>query len=230
MPSPPRSFSSEVVHSRHSPTVSAVPSAMLRSPIVTARASGFKRLPLQTGHGRSLMYRSMSARMKSEVVSRYCRSSQGRTPSHSYSYERRCPFRFSYVSFSASSVPFKIASTAFFDSDLIGVSSENLNLRASPSRIAMRYWAVPLDFCHGRTAPSLSERSGLPSTRSGSGSSFVPSPVHGGHAPWGELNENVRGSISPIEKSPSGQASRSENRRSGPLPSASATSARPSPR
>src|SRR5205085_3618870 len=124
-----------------------------------------------------------------------------RTPSHSYSYERRCPLRFSYVSLRASSVPFRIASIAFLGSDLIGASSENLNFRARPSRIAIRYWAVPLDFCHGRTAPSFSERSGLPKTSSGSGSRLVPRPVHAGHAPCGELNENVRGSISPIEKS-----------------------------
>ena len=34
-------------------------------------------------------------------------------------------------------------------------------------------------------------------------------PVHAGQAPCGELKENVRGSISPMEKSPSGHASRS---------------------
>ena len=94
----------------------------------------------------------------------------------------------------------------------------------------MRYCAVPLDFCHGRTAPSLSERSGFARMRSGSGSSLVPRPVQAGHAPWGELNEKVRGSMSPIEKSPSGHASRSLKTRSGIFPSASATTRIPSPR
>ena len=95
--------------------------------------------------------------------------------------------------------------------------------------IAMRYCAVPPDFCHGSTAPCFNDRSGFASTRSGSGSSLVPRPVHAGQAPCGELKENIRGSISPIEKSPSGHARRWLNRRSGCLPSASATSTRPSP-
>src|SRR5213593_330156 len=150
-------------------------------------------------------------------------------PSHSYSYDRRCPLRFSYESFSGSSVPRSSASIAFFGRSFTGVSSENLNRRASPSMIATRYWAVPPDFCHGSTAPCFNERSGFASTRSASGSSLVPRPVHAGHAPCGELNENIRGSISPIEKSPSGQARRWLKRRSGCLPSASATSTSPSP-
>src|SRR6266704_3066333 len=63
-------------------------------------------------------------------------------PSHSYSYDRRCPLRFSYESLSGSSVPRSSASIAFFGRSLTGVSSENLNRRASPSMIAMRYGAV----------------------------------------------------------------------------------------
>src|SRR5690348_3756020 len=49
---------------------------------------------------------------------------------------------------------------------------------------------------HGTTAPSLNDllRSGM--TRRGSISIFTPSPVHSGHAPYGELNENMRGASS----------------------------------
>ncbi len=119
---------------------------------------------------------------------------------------------------------------AFFDRSCTGVSSEKPTFRASAMRIAIRYAAVLFSRCHGSTAPSRTERSGFARMSSGSGSSRVPMPVHAGQAPCGELNENVRGSISPIEKSPSGQASRSEKRRSGTFPSASATRARPSPR
>jgi len=50
---------------------------------------------------------------------------------------------------------------------------------------------------HGSSAPSSTER--LRSiTRSGSNSMRIPRPVHAGHAPWGELNENERGSSSSI--------------------------------
>ena len=45
----------------------------------------------------------------------------------------------------------------------------------------------------GLTAPSLTERSGFGTTRSGSISMRVPSPEHSGHIPSGELNENSCG-------------------------------------
>ena len=139
---------------------------------------------------------------------------------------------------------------AFLGSSPIGVSSENPTFRARPVRAASRYWAMPLVFAHGRIAPWRIERSGLARTRSGSGSRRVPSPVQVGQAPCGELKENVRGSTSPIEKSPWGQANLCENKVSdfglvgassarhfpsasallGLLASAGATSTRPSPR
>ena len=52
---------------------------------------------------------------------------------------------------------------------------------------------------HGRIAPSPSERLGSGTISSGSISICEPSPVQRGQAPWGELNENIRGSSSGIE-------------------------------
>ena len=49
---------------------------------------------------------------------------------------------------------------------------------------------------HGTSAPSATLRSRSGMTRSGSITSWVPMPVHVGHAPCGELNENERGSSS----------------------------------
>ena len=51
---------------------------------------------------------------------------------------------------------------------------------------------------HGARAPArmLLERSGM--TRPGSMTSWLPRPVQVAHAPWGELNENERGSRSSI--------------------------------
>ncbi len=49
----------------------------------------------------------------------------------------------------------------------------------------------------GMIAPWASERFRLGTISSGSNSSRVPSPVQVGQAPCGELNEKLRGSISP---------------------------------
>ena len=46
-----------------------VNSWMLRSPTVTASTSGLRRAPLQTGHGRKLMYSSIRSRICDESVS-----------------------------------------------------------------------------------------------------------------------------------------------------------------
>ncbi len=64
------------------------------------------------------------------------------------------------------------------------------------SRILSRQEASVGIFAHGTSAPAarLLARSGT--TRSGSISRRVPRPVQDGHAPCGELNENVRGSSS----------------------------------
>ncbi len=61
----------------------------------------------------------------------------------------------------------------------------------------------------GRIAPSRSVRSRA-TTRSGSTSSVNPRPVHCGHAPWGELNEKVRGASSGSDAPCSGHANFSE--------------------
>ena len=58
---------------------------MFLSPIFTASTSGLRRAPPHVGHGRSLMYRSRSIRVKSLVVSLYERSTQPMTPSNSTS-------------------------------------------------------------------------------------------------------------------------------------------------
>ncbi len=63
---------------------------------------------------------------------------------------------------------------------------------------------------HGRIAPSPSDSEGSGTISSGSISICEPSPVQRGHAPWGELKENMRGSSSGIEVPQCRQAKRSE--------------------
>src|SRR5512144_2109570 len=77
------------------------------------------------------------------------------------------------------------------------------------SRIFSRHDASFGIFAHGTRAPAarLFVLSGI--TRSGSISSRVPSPVQAGHAPWGELNEKLRGSSSSIVNPSYGQVKRS---------------------
>ena len=66
------------------------------------------------------------------------------------------------------------------------------------SRIFIRHEASVGILAHGTRAPpaTLLARSGI--TRSGSMTSWVPIPVQVGQAPWGELNEKLRGSSSSI--------------------------------
>ena len=63
---------------------------------------------------------------------------------------------------------------------------------------------------HGTMAPSrrFLLRSGM--TWRGSISIFTPRPVHSGHAPYGELNENMRGASSSNDRPHSRQANFSE--------------------
>ena len=65
---------------------------------------------------------------------------------------------------------------------------------ATASSIRVKYcvWALR----HGAMAPSLSDRSGSGMTSSGSISNVVPSPSHVSQAPYGELNEKLRGASS----------------------------------
>jgi len=55
-------------------------------------------------------------------------------------------------------------------------------------------------------APSLSDFDGSGTIMFGSILSSTPSPEHVGHAPYGLLNENIRGASSSIEMLQSGQA------------------------
>src|SRR2546426_7214697 len=77
------------------------------------------------------------------------------------------------------------------------------------SRIRSRHDASIALRDHGASAPAdrLLFRSGM--RRFGSNSSLVPSPVHVGQAPCGELNEKLRGSSSSIVKPSYGQLYRS---------------------
>src|SRR2546425_8714745 len=89
-----------------------------------------------------------------------------------------------------------------------GVSSENRWRLASTARVCRKYEVSRP--AHGASAPSLSERAGFGTSRSGSISSREPSPPHSGHAPYGLLNENIRGETSGKEMPHSAQASFSE--------------------
>ena len=63
---------------------------------------------------------------------------------------------------------------------------------------------------HGRTTPSSTEHVGSPMTSSGSTVSCVPSPEHVSHAPYGELNEKLRGASCSNDRPQSMQARCSE--------------------
>src|SRR6267142_5266465 len=90
-----------------------------------------------------------------------------------------------------------------------GVSSENLCRLASTARVCRKYEVSRP--AHGARAPSLSERAGSGTRRSGSITSREPIPPHSGHAPYGLLKENMRGDTSGKEIPHSAHASFSEN-------------------
>src|SRR5438045_9008905 len=68
-------------------------------------------------------------------------------------------------------------------------------------------------------APCARLSSLLASTRSGSTSNLVPRPVQVGQAPWGVLNEKLRGSSDGSDVPSYGQANCSAYRRSAHVPS-----------
>src|SRR5512132_289836 len=82
-------------------------------------------------------------------------------------------------------------SRAFFVSVFQGVSRSNAC--ASPTAWRTRYQYSRLLDAQGAMAPSLMDRSESGTTSSGSTSKRVPSPSHVGQAPYGELNEKLRG-------------------------------------
>ncbi|CPU65694.1 Uncharacterised protein [Mycobacteroides abscessus] len=96
--------------------------------------------------------------------------------------------------------------------------------RSSASAVRTRSKYSDEICAHGATAPSRRDFSSSGTTRSGSTSRRNPMPVHSGHAPYGALKENVRGSISSSASSWSfGHARFSEKRRSRAGSSASAS-------
>src|SRR5262249_39207770 len=170
------------------PTTSAID----RPPTLRPSDSGRRREPWQAGHGRSAMNGSISRRMSSESVSPYRRSRTATTPSKP-----------------PSASPWSMTSRTDFFSDFHGVSSVNLYRLARAASVCLKYG----DSCpaHGASAPCLSVRSTFGTTRSGSTSHRLPRPEHVSHAPYGLLNENMRGETSGSEIPQSGQARRSEN-------------------
>src|SRR5262252_2631749 len=75
-----------------------------------------------------------------------------------------------------------------------GVSTEKpYSFATAPSRRS-KYWLR--NPAHGVSAPSEIERSSSGTTSSGSTSKLVPSPSQRSQAPYGELNEKLRGASS----------------------------------
>jgi len=64
-------------------------------------------------------------------------------------------------------------------------------MSATDWSIRVKYWVWALR--HGTIAPSLIDCSGSAMTSSGSTSNVVPRPSHVTQAPYGELNEKLRG-------------------------------------
>src|SRR5215831_15631544 len=89
-----------------------------------------------------------------------------------------------------------------------GVSSENLWRLARTASVCRKY--VVSRPAHGASAPSFNDRAGFGTSRSGSISSREPIPPHSGQAPYGLLNENMRGDTSGNEMPHSAHASFSE--------------------
>src|SRR4051794_39274656 len=81
----------------------------------------------------------------------------------------------------------------------------------SPTADKTRWKYSPRAPDHGATAPSSIDRSGLGTTSSGSTSNLVPRPAQLAHAPYGELNEKLRGASSSKLRPHTGQAKCCEN-------------------
>ena len=86
------------------------------------------------------------------------------------------------------------ACCCFFVSFDHGASASTPSSSATASTRRLKYWLRPL--AHGAMAPSASDRSRLGTTSSGSTSKRVPRPSQVSHAPYGELNEKLRGASS----------------------------------
>src|SRR5918999_5013184 len=80
-------------------------------------------------------------------------------------------------------------------------------------------WYSVWELAHGTTAPSLTLRSPLGTTSSGSISSRLPRPSQRSQAPCGLLNEKVLGCISAMEAPQLVHVNVSEKSMDSPLPS-----------
>lgn len=192
---------------RASSTVISLTSAMDLPPTVTARLSGRRRLPQQSGQGMLDIYASYSCFMPSDCVSRYRRSRLLQMPSNGES-NVPLPNSFLYSMCRRSlPVPYKIACFAACGSSANGVSSEKPYFSASavkyiPAMDSLFALCQPLT----EIAPFASERLSSGTTSAGSIFIIVPRPEHVGHAPNGLLKENMRGVSSSRLTPQSGQA------------------------
>src|SRR6185436_21027292 len=125
----------------------------------------------------------------------------------------------------SSPVPLRISSRVAFDRSFHGVSRLKRRFRASTASVWRKY--TDSRPTQGASAPLVSDFRGSGTTRSGSSSSRVPSPPHVGQAPYGLLNENIRGETSGKEIPQRTQARRSEKTHAWP-PSGTSTTTTPS--
>ena len=161
----------------------------------TERLSGFRRSPLQDGHGRKVR-NSSSSSCAVQVASACRRRRFGIRPSKSLPKgSGGGPFLRDLADVPVSPPgPNSSRSRCFFGSFPNGVPrampkvSDSL---ASASRTSLRSPRA-----HGAMAPSARDLAGSGTTRPGSKSHVAPRPWHVVHAPCGELNENARGDIS----------------------------------
>src|ERR1700722_4687796 len=182
-----------------SATVIDVTSAMLLPDTRTARLSARRRLPPHPSHDRSRTNRRYCSRIASDAVSRKRRSSVGITPAYFMAHVPwfSLPCLPHLTPLRAPLAPYSTRLRLDSDSLLQGVSRSILKARAipstmravhpSPRSIAPAQWAMApcrIDFL----------RSGTSSC--GSISSRLPSPLHDGHIPSGELNEKLCGDSS----------------------------------
>ena len=79
----------------------------------------------------------------------------------------------------------------FAVSDSHGALTSMSWFSATDSSMRVKYWVCALR--HGAIAPSMSDISPSGMMSSGSTSKVVPSPSQVTHAPYGELNEKLRG-------------------------------------
>src|SRR2546423_1284413 len=120
------------------------------------------------------------------------------TPSKLVVYERCLPYLLRYETRTcALPVPYSTAFLSALRSRRQGVSIEKPPSSATASITRSKYWMRKPD--HGAIAPSRIERSSLGTTSCGSTSKRVPRPSQRSHAPYGELNEKLRGASSSNE-------------------------------